>query len=73
MKITKEQAEKLSNKVNDKISNIYKELTQLEGILESVEYQALFESMDEEIREVIELGCLPSNFFQFLENLPEMF
>jgi hypothetical protein len=73
MKITKERAEYLSNKANDKISSIFKELSSLENILESDEYQALIESKDQELIDVVELGCLPTNFFEFLEQLPEQF
>jgi 6-phosphogluconate dehydrogenase len=71
--MTKEQAEKLSNKVNDKISDIYKELTKLENLLESDQYKALIESSNKELQEVVENGALPLDFFEFLEALPEMF
>jgi 6-phosphogluconate dehydrogenase len=71
--MTKEQAQQLSNKVNDKISDIYKELTKLENLLESDQYKALIESNNKELQEVVELGALPLDFLGFLEMLPEMF
>jgi hypothetical protein len=71
MNITKVRAEYISNKVNDKISNIFKELTALESILESDEYKVFVTSEDHEVRDVFELGALPLNFFDFLESLPE--
>ena len=71
--MTKVRAEYLSNKANDKISSIFKELTELQYLVESEEYQSLIESKDKELQNVVELGCLPPNFFEFLQALPDMF
>jgi len=73
MKISKERAEYLSNMVNDHISNVFKELTILESVMNREEYETLIQSNNKELKEIVDLGCLPPDFLAFLENLPEMF
>jgi len=73
MDITKQKAEYIANKTNDLISDIYKQMCDLQAIMNSEQYQAVIDSDKTEIIDVREFNTLPSDFFQFIEQLPEMF
>jgi hypothetical protein len=71
--MNKEKAEYISNKANDLMSRIYKDLSLLESLMLSEPYQLAISSFDKEVQEVVENGALPPDFLTYLELLPEMF
>lgn len=73
MDISKEKADYIANKTNNIISIIFKKMTELESIVSSEQYQAIFESDKSEIIELRELAALPYDFLEYLDSLPEMF
>jgi hypothetical protein len=72
MDISKEKAEYIANKTNNLISVIFKKMTELESIISSEHYQAIFDSDKTEIIEVRELAALPYDFLEYLDSLSEM-
>jgi hypothetical protein len=73
MDITPQRAELVACKTNNLISNIFKQMTELQAIMSSDEYEAIFRSDNTTIMELREDSSLPFDFLDYLDTLPEMF
>jgi vacuolar-type H+-ATPase subunit E/Vma4 len=71
--MNEEKAKYIAVKASNIMSKIFKQLCELQTVLTSEQYQALFKSDDKEIKEIIQNANLPRDLLEYIEDLLDSF